>query len=73
MFSSDISNKKQRFFYNVGVFIGSNYKNIESLEAIYNIFASYGKSRESEAYNIFKSDLSDCEKIESLIDLIKEC
>ena len=72
MFSSDISDKKQRFYYNVGVFIGSDYTNIDSLEAIYNIFASYGKSTESKAYNIFKSELSDCEKVESLMDLIKE-
>ena len=72
MFSSDISDKKQRFFYNVGLFVGSDYKDITSLERIYNIFASYGKLTESKAYNIFKSELSDCEKVESLIDLMEE-
>lgn len=72
MYSNDIANKKERFYYNIGLFVGSDYKNITSLERIYNIFASYGKSTESKAYNIFKSELSDCEKVEYLIELIKE-
>ena len=73
MYSNDISNKKERFYYNIGLFVGSDYKDITSLERIYNIFASYGKSTERKAYNIFKSDLTDCEKVEYLIELIKEC
>ena len=72
MYSNDIANKKERFFYNIGLFVGSDYKDITSLERIYNIFASYGKLTESKAYSIFKSDLGDCEKIESLIDLMEE-